>query len=281
MITEIILETLYRTLGIAAVIIPLLLLVEWLNHKYGDNLIHFFEKRKKFMPFWASLLAVLPGCNVAAAIALLYAKGLVSIGTLISAMIATSDEAIYVFIPQKFNFLPLFGAKLFLAILAGFLIDIFGKKVAQKLKIGKFKVGYCCSIHEHVHSTKEMLLHVAKHGVKIIFFIFIVLFGFNFIKDYYGINAIAEGLIGGNNYEPVIAGLFGLIPGCGTSVVLATLYSQGLLSLSGALAGLSVASGDTLLVLLANRVSKKEILIIVSLLLLFGIGAGFLLNLII
>jgi hypothetical protein len=96
MINEVFIETLERTFFIAIVVLPLLLIVEWANHKYGEKLIEFFEKRKRFMPFWASVLAVLPGCNVAAAVALLYTKGLVSMGTLISAMIATSDEAIYV-----------------------------------------------------------------------------------------------------------------------------------------------------------------------------------------
>jgi hypothetical protein len=278
MISEIFQETIGRTLGIAVVVLPLLLIVEWANHKYGDKLISFFEKRKRFMPFWAAILAILPGCNVAAAVALLYAKGLVSMGALVAAMLATSDEAIYVFLPSGFNFLPLFGAKILLAILAGFAIDIFSMRLAKKLKIGQFKVGYCCSIHEHIHSFKEMLLHVLKHGVKIIFFIFIVLFGFNYVKDIYGFEAIARNVLVRSELQPFFAGLFGLLPGCGTSVILATLYIQGILTFPGALSGLSVASGDTILVLLANKVSKKELAIIIFAILFFGIAAGYLLQ---
>jgi hypothetical protein len=125
-----------------------------------------------------------------------------------------------------------------------------------------------------------MLLHVLKHGIKIIFFIFLVLFAFNFVKDYYGLNAVAESYLAKESLQPLFAGLFGLLPGCGTSVVLATLYTQGILSFSGALSGLSVASGDTLLVLFANKVKRGSILTIVFLVLFIGIGIGYLLNLI-
>jgi hypothetical protein len=278
MIMGVFVETFTRVFWISIVVIPLLLLVEWLNHKYGDKLITFFEKRERFMPFWAGLLAMLPGCNVAAAIALLYAKGLVSMGALIAAMIATSDEALYVFIPQKFNFLPLFGAKLILAVLVGFLIDYFTKKISLALKTKGFKVGYCCSIHEHVHNTKEMIIHVLRHGSKIIFFIFIVLFSFNLLKDLYGFEAIANSVLLSKTLQPAIAGLVGLLPGCGTSVVIATLYTQGILSFGGALAGLAVASGDTLLVLLANKVPRRELLYIVAIVLSSGVLTGYAIN---
>jgi hypothetical protein len=278
MIISVLQETFIRVFWISIVIIPLLLLVEWLNHKYGDKLIVFFEKRERFMPFWAGLLAMLPGCNVAAAVALLYAKGLVSMGALIAAMIATSDEALYVFIPQKFNFLPLFGAKLVLAILLGFLVDIFSKKIRAAKNTESFKVGYCCSIHEHVHDTKDMIIHVLKHGTKIILFIFVVLFSFNLLKDLYGFEAIASSVLLSKNLQPAIAGLVGLLPGCGTSVVIATLYTQGILSFGGALAGLAVASGDTLLVLLANKVPKRELLYLVAIVLLTGVLTGYAIN---
>jgi len=278
MIWDILFETLIRTFWIAIVILPLLLIVEWANHKYGEKLIDFFERRKKFMPLWAALLAVLPGCNVAAAVALLYAKKLVSMGALVAAMIATSDEAIYAFIPQRFNFLPLFGVKLILAIITGFMVDLFVNKVVRKNKGGGFKVGYCCSIHEHVHSFREMVIHVLKHGVKIIFFIFIVLFSFNLVKDIYGFDRIAGSILLGRGLQPAMAAFIGLIPGCGTSVVLATLYTQGILTFGGAVSGLAVASGDTLLVLMSNKVPKKEIYTIVSIVLLVGIMAGYAIN---
>lgn len=279
MILEVLIETIKRTAGIAAVIVVLLFLVEYLNHRYGDKMIHWFEKKQKFLPFWTALFALLPGCNAAAATATLYAKGYLSFGALLAAMIATSDEAIYVFIPQKFNFLPLYGAKFALALVAGFGIDLFLKVRAEKN--GKVDLEYCCSIHSHEHSHNlfGMLKHTAKHAGKIVFFIFIVLFLFNLAKDTAGFDNFASSAIAGSAFQPLFAGLFGLIPGCGTSVVLATLYTQGILSFAGAVAGLSAASGDTLLVLLANKVERRSIFVTLSIVLVVSIMGGYLVNL--
>lgn len=273
-------ESLTRTFWIGIVVVPLLFLVEYLNHEYGGKIVSFFEKRSRFMPFWSSLLSLLPGCNVAAAIALLYTKGFVSLGALVSAMIATSDEAIYVFIPQKFNFLPLFGAKFILAIIAGFLIDIIVRTRVSKEGLAETKVGMCCSIHEHHEGIKSMAVHTARHAVKIILFVFVVLFGFNLLKDFYGFEKIADLTLSSGATQPIIAGIFGLLPGCGTSVVLATLYTQGIVTFAGALSGLSVASGDTLIVLLAGKVPKKKIAQIIVIVLSVGISAGYLVQII-
>lgn len=278
MIWEVLEETSFRTFWIAIVVIPVLFLVEYLNHRYGEKLIKFFEKRKKMMPFWAALLSMLPGCNVAAAIAVLYTKKLVSVGALISAMIATSDEAIYVFIPARFNFLPLFAAKFLFAVLAGFTVDTIIKFRESKINPKDVEVGYCCSIHEHHEGLKGMIKHTLNHGIKIIFFVFIVLFGFNLLKDFYGFDKIGGIILASGPYQPLLAGLFGLLPGCGTSVVLATLYIQGILTFSGAFAGLSVASGDVAVVLLANKISKKELLQILIALLILSIIVGYLIK---
>lgn len=279
MFWDVLLETAKRVLQITAVILPVLFLVEYLNHRFGKKLIDFFEKRQKFLPFWAAALAMLPGCNAAAAVAVLYAKRLVSLGAIVAAMIATSDEAIYVFIPQKFNFLPLFAVKFLLAIVAGFAIDAVVKYRVQK-GIGNPHIGYCCSIHEHRHNIPGMLLHVLEHGAKIVFFIFIVLFAFNYSKDYFGFEGLSNIIAASGPYQPLLAGLFGLVPGCGTSVALASLYSNGLLNFGGAVAGLSAASGDALIVLLSNKLPKKEVWNILGLVLFSSIAAGYLIYLI-
>lgn len=308
MLKKIFFESAVRTFWIGIVVVPLLVLVEYFNHRYGDRLLEFFEKRKRTMPFWAAVLGMLPGCNLAAATAVLYAKKYVSMGALVAAMIATSDEAIYVFIPQKFNFLPLFGAKFLLALIVGFSVDLFlnfhkkaripighaefisasdeilnqvqdDKKNMERDKSKEKKdltIGACCSIHEHKAGLKGKIEHALKHGIKIVLFVFAVLFAFNLLKDLYGLNAIASSVLATGKYQPVLAGLIGLIPGCGTSVILATLYTQGILTFAGALAGLSVASGDAVIVLLANKVSKKDIAKIIGIVLFSGIIVGYL-----
>lgn len=280
MLEEVFVETLQRTAGLAIVIVTLLLVVEYLNHKFGDKILHFLKKRSTFLSFWAALFALLPGCNAAAATSVLYSRGYLTIGPLVAAMIATSDEAIYVFIPERFNFLPLYIAKFTIAIITGYGVDLFLKKSAQKR--GETEVEYCCSIHshEHAHDFPGMIKHTLRHAVKIILIIFTVLFLFNFAKDSAGFDDIASGVIGSSQVQPLLAGLFGLIPGCGTSVVLATLYTQGILTFGAAVAGLSAASGDTLLVLLANKVERKNVLVIMGIVLGASLIGGYLTNII-
>lgn len=278
MIYEVLIETVKRVAMIAAVIFPVLFLVEFLNHKYGERLVDFFEKRKRFLPFWAAVFSLLPGCNAAAVVAVLYVKRLVSMGALVAAMLATSDEAIYVFLPSKFNFLPLFLAKLLLAVIVGFAVDLI-INFSEKKGITNLNVGYCCSIHEHHHDIWGMLKHTLEHGVRIILFIFIVLLSFNLIKDFYGFDQTAAMVLRTGRLQPLLAGLFGLIPGCGTSVVLATLYTQKILSFGGALAGLSAASGDTLLVLVSNKISKKEILTLLGIVFFASVVGGYVVTL--
>jgi len=270
-------ETLVRVSYIALLVIVLLFLVEWSNHKYGDRLISFFERRKKFIPFWSALLALLPGCNVASAVALLYAKRLVSPGALIAAMIATSDEAIYVFIPAGFNFLPLYVAKFTLAVATGTLIDISTRRIEGAFLLKLFPVEYCCSIHDHIHDLQGMAKHVLIHGAKITGLVFVVLLSFNLLKDYYLFESVSLNIISTGVFQPFLTGLIGLVPGCGTSVVVATLFTQGLISFCAAFAGLSIAAGDAVLVLLANKVTLRELMVILALIFTVVVSAAYLL----
>ena len=274
---DVLLETLTRVFYIALLVIVLLFVVEWANHKYGDRLIVFFERRKKFIPFWSALLALLPGCNVAAAVALLYAKRLVSTGTLIAAMIATSDEAIYVFIPAGFNFIPLYIAKFSLAVATGMFVDVFSQPIAAALKVKLVPVEYCCSIHNHFHDLGGMAKHVFIHGAKITGIVFVVLFAFNFVKDFYRFESISKTIASTGILQPFFVGILGLVPGCGTSVVVATLFTQGLISFCAAFSGLSIAAGDAVLVLFANKVPSREIILILSLIFTVVVSASYML----
>jgi hypothetical protein len=276
-LSTVFLETLSRVFTIALVVMVLLFAVEWSNHHYGDRLISFFERRKKCIPFWSALLALLPGCNVAAAVALLYAKGLVSSGALIAAMIATSDEAIYVFIPAGFNFIPLYIAKFCLAVATGTLVDLSSKRVVAVFKFQLFQVDYCCSIHSHVHDLRGMAKHVFIHGAKITGLVFVILLAFNFIKDFYRFEAISKTIASTGMFQPLLAGIVGLVPGCGTSVVVATLFTQGLISFYAAFSGLSIAAGDAVLVLLANKVPTREVILILSFIFMVVVSVAYLL----
>ena len=76
-----------------------------------------------------------------------------------------------------------------------------------------------------------------------------------------------------------IAGLIGLIPNCGASVVLTQLYLEGALSFGAMMGGLLVGAGVGLLVLFLVRRDFRKNLCVAGLLYFIGVLAGVLLEL--
>ena len=123
-----------------------------------------------------------------------------------------------------------------------------------------------------------MFQHALIHGGRIILIVFAVLLFLNFIQD----NITFESLIPFFNsfhfVQPITVALIGLIPGCATSVGIATLYAKGVITFGAAVAGLSAASGEALLVLLGQGVSKKLVIKIALLLFIISSIYGILLQ---
>ena len=78
---------------------------------------------------------------------------------------------------------------------------------------------------------------------------------------------------------PLISSLVGLIPTCGASVMISTLYVKEVITLGTCIGGLLTGSGVALLVLFRNNKNIKENLIIVSLIYSIGAIIGILINL--
>lgn len=271
-------EALFTSFRVGAIILPLFLLVDWLNHKYGHAIQHKLERSKKFMPFFAALFGMLPGCNIAVVIAILFSEGVATLGTLVATIIAISDEALYVFIPLGFDaFVPIMVAKFVVAVIAGYLIDFFPQTKIAKSKIEK-DIEVCCAQHAHHDDTKGKIVHSVKHTVRVMLIVFTVMAFFNFISDTYGTNYIKSGLDSIGFLEPAVAALIGLIPGCGTSIAIATLYVEKIITFGAAVAGLSTASGEVFVVLAARGVKSKNLFKIAAILVIISTTAGLLLN---
>jgi hypothetical protein len=278
---EPLIEAFWTALRVGAIILPVFILVDFLNHRYGDMVGKIIKNSNKFMPLAATVLGLLPGCNIAVVVAVFFTQGIASLGTLMAVLIAKSDEALYVFLPLGLEkFIPILVAKFVLAIVAGYLIDFLPQMKISKSKIEK-EVEFCCSEHPHHEGMKGEIEHAIKHSIRVVLIVFVILGILNYIQDTFGTGYITYSFVNLKWAEPFIVSIVGLIPGCGTSIAIATLYVKKVITLGAAVAGLSTASGEAFVVLAARGVKSKQIVNIAAILVVVAALGGMIVDLLI
>ena len=143
--------------------------------------------------------------------------------------------------------------------ICGFIIDLIIRKEEPK---EHFEI---CE-HDHCDCEHGIVMSAIKHTLKILIFIFIITFILNAAFHYIGEDNIKHIFDKTNFFTPFIAALIGLIPNCGSSIILTELYIANILPLSSALAGLLANSGVALLILFKTNTNIKENLKIVGIL---------------
>ena len=76
--------------------------------------------------------------------------------------------------------------------------------------------------------------------------------------------------------QPLIASLIGLIPNCGSSIILAKAFTGGILGFAGLIAGLSANSGIGILILLKSKTNFRKAFVIMGLQYLLAVVLGYL-----
>ncbi len=259
---EIILDTILDCLKILPFLFIAFLIIEFFEHKLSHKTEDTIKKAGKFGPLFGSLLGALPQCGFSVLATNLYITRIISLGTLIAIYLSTSDEMLPILIAEKApidSILFLVVLKILIGMICGFIIDLIIRKEETK---EHFEI---CE-HDHCDCEHGIVMSAIKHTLKILIFIFIITFILNAAFHYIGEDNIKHIFDKTNFFTPFIAALIGLIPNCGSSIILTELYITNILPLSSALAGLLANSGVALLVLFKSNKNIKENLKIVGIL---------------
>ena len=289
---EVFLDSLKDSAIVLAIVFAVYVLLAFFEPKFA----HKMEHAGRWAPLIGAGIGLIPQCGFSVVGADLYHKQHITLGTLIAIFVATSDEALPIFLgatdtPRKMLMvLPLLGIKLVAAIAFGYLVDLVYRKSQEKVHHHEEEceceevvhVG-CC--HHHIEDAEEehdkhekverYLVHPLIHSLKIFAYVFVVNMVFHTILYFVGEEAVAAFLQTSRYAAPAVAVLVGLIPNCASSVILAELYLVGGLSFGACVGGLCVNAGLGLMILYKNVKDVKHNLIITAIMIAIGLVIGY------
>lgn len=271
---DVIKDTVIDSLKLLPFLFLTFLLMEYFEHKMKNKSKKIVEKAGKFGPIIGSFLGVIPQCGFSVAATNLYATRIITLGTLISIYLSTSDEMLPILLSEKVEFsliAEVLLIKIIVGIICGFIIDLVYRK-KEKVEIQEF-----CH-DKHCDCEHSILKSTLKHTFDIFMFIFIISFVLNLAFSYLGEEVISGILMKNSIFGSFLTSLLGLIPNCFSSVLITQLYLKNTISFASMIGGLLTGSGVALLVLFRVNKDKKENFRILLLLYLIGALTGLLIS---
>ena len=286
---EVFLDALKDSAIVLAIVFGVYLLLAFLEPKFS----HKMEHAGRFAPLIGAGIGLIPQCGFSVVGADLYHKKHITLGTLIAIFVATSDEALPIFLgatdtPDKILMvLPLLGIKFVSAVAFGYLIDLIYHRSQEAVHHHEEEceceevvhVG-CCHHHIEEEEDKESkwhqyLLHPLVHSLKIFAYVFVVNMVWGTILHFVGEEAVAAFLQSSRYAAPALAVVVGLIPNCAGSVILAELYLVGGLSFGACVGGLCVNAGLGLMILYKHVKEVKHNLVVTAIMIGIGLVVGY------
>lgn len=276
---DIILDTLLDSVKLLPFLFVAFLIMEYIEHKFSNKGKEKISKAGKYGPVLGSILGAFPQCGFSVMATNLYATRIISVGTLISIYLSTSDEMLPILISEKASIsviIKFLVIKILIGMLSGILIDFVLRKKENK-KMNKIK-DFC---DEHKCNCSHGIIKSAiKHTINIMLFLLIITFILNLGFHYLGYDKISKLFLKGNLFSSFVSSFIGLIPNCASSVILTKLYLENVISFSSCLSGLLTSSGVALLLLFRVNESKKENFKILLTVYLIGALSGFIIEII-
>jgi len=276
---EIIIDTLIDSIKLLPFLFVAFLIIEYIEHKLNNKSKNIIKKSGKLGPLFGGIFGAFPQCGFSAAATNLYVTRIISLGTLISIYLSTSDEMLPILLSEKAEIktiLLIIILKIIIGMIFGFVIDyvLRNKKNNTEEEIKEF-----CN-DEHCHCDHGIIKSSIKHTINILFFIMLVTFILNLGMFYLGEDRLSQIFMKNQIFGPFISSLVGLIPNCGASVVITELYLKGAITFGSAMAGLLTGSGVSLLVLFKINKNIKENLNILFMVYIIGVVCGMIIDII-
>lgn len=282
---EAIIEALIDSVKMLPFLFIIYLLTEYAEYRWGNKFEEKLAHARKAGPIAGALFASVPQCGFSVMGSALYAKGGLSLGTLMAIYLSTSDEAIPVILaqPDKVGIVfPLIFTKICIGTTAGYLIDLaYSRKrlpveTSEEEKARQKSGKACCDHHVTSHDGfRARLIHPIIHTLKVFLFILLVTFVINIVIFQTGGEEKLAQLFQGHFFlQTILTGLVGLIPNCAASVAITQIYLSGGISYGSAIAGLCSSAGVGILVLFRELNNWRDSMKIIGLLCGISIAAG-------
>lgn len=278
-ILEILQDALIDTVKLLPFLFLTYLIMEYIEHKTSKKARETIKKSGKFGPLIGALVGIVPQCGFSVSATNLYAARVITLGTLISVYLATSDEMLPILITEKVpigTILTILAIKLVIGIIAGFAIDFVIRKLKKEEQ--EEKIEELCE-HDHCHCENGIIVSAIKHTLNIAIYILIITMVINWVISLIGEENIANFVSQNVVFGPVLAGIVGLVPNCASSVILTQLFVENVISMAVLIAGLLVNAGVGLLVLFRTNKNIRENFKIVFILYFIGVASGIILEL--
>jgi len=268
---DIIKDTLIDGLKLIPFLFIAFLIIELIEHKLSKKNKKLISKTGKLGPIFGSLLGAFPQCGFSCLATNLYVTRIVSLGTLISVYLSTSDEMLPVLLSQKAPLKVIVLTiliKVIIGIIAGIVIDFVLRKKEKNIEIDN----EICH-EENCHCNEHLIKSVIKHTLSITIFIMLISFVLNILIEYTGIFS-ENNIIANNPFTVFVTSLIGLVPNCASSVMITTLYIKNIIEFPALISGLLTGSGVAIIILFKSNKNTKENIIILCLVYFIGVISG-------
>lgn len=281
-IFEIILGSFADTYLMIPVLFLLYFLLEYFSHTKQLDLISKLKISGPLGPLAGTMLGIIPQCGMSVFVTTLFLSRRVTLGTLIATYLATSDEALPVFIAhleQSEMILYIIGLKFLIGVVSGYAVDFaFGNKLYEG-PLPEVKSSHAVEINHELEKTiyKEITFHTIKRTLRIYFWVLVITIGISLILFLVNSEQLVKSIQAHPNIQIFAAALFGLIPNCAASIAIAEAFLHTGLSTGATIAGLSTGAGFGPIVLFKDGNMKTAIRAL-TVALLISIIWGYLIN---